>query len=727
MTQRPAPLDAFGHLPGITPDEVVTHIEVTDHALPGGVGTLALLTLDNGQGPKRPATLGPASLLGLARALDAQAARAVAGEIQALAVTGTGGTFAAGADLSLIAGIEDSGDPQAGIGRDLARLGHAAYDRLDAFPARTFAFVNGTALGGGLELALAAEHRVVAAGAKGFGLPEVRLGLVPGWSGVWRMPHLIGPEAAVGVLVKNPLDNNRTLDAKAAYELGLMDAVAEGDLLEAGLAFAARILTGEGQTEEAQSEHHGRDVSDAAWERALAALEQLQAARPGRHLPARRHVEELFVGARTRTREESAEHEAEALQELIGSPEFRRTVYAFLDVVQRRAKRPAGDPGADQAREVRKVGVVGAGLMAGQLALVFAQQLGVPVVMTDMDAERVERGIAGVQGQIEKQVAKGRMSAEQGEALAGLITADTDKSVYADADVVIEAVFEELEVKRAVFRELEGIVRPDAILATNTSSLSVAAMAEVLQNPERLVGFHFFNPVAQMPLIEIVRVAETSDEAVATAFELARRLRKTGVLVNDAAAFVVNRVLLRMMGEVQNSFDEGTDAHTADHALDELALPMTPFTLLAMVGIPVAQHVSESLQAAFGAERFPVSANLQRLIDAGKTAIWAKDVRGGAESEEAAGATGEEIPAATAALLEQGDAPQTAEELLHRVEDALAEEIGLLLEEKVVAAPEDVDLCMILGAGWPLHLGGITRYLDDSGASERVNGTRFHG
>lgn len=722
MTHAPAPLDAFEHLPAVAPGEVLTHAAVTDHALPHDAGTLALITLDNGQGPRRPATLGPASLLELARAVDEQAQRAAAGEIQALAITGTEGTFAAGADLSLIAGIQDET-----VGRSLALLGHAAYDRIAAFPVPTFAFVNGVALGGGLELALATGHRIADPRAKGFGLPEVRLGLVPGWSGVWRVPHLIGPEAGLQVVVKNPLDNNRTLDAKTAFGLGLFDRLAEGDLLAEGLAFAADVVRGDEATATALAAHRARDTSDAAWDRALEALEQLQTARSGRHLPARRRVEELFTGARTRTREESAIHEAEALHELIGTGEFRRTVYGFLDVVQRRAKQPAGDPGAELAREVTKVGVVGAGLMAGQLALVFAQQLKVPVVMTDMDQERVDRGLAGVRAQIEKQVSRGRMTAEQGEALAGLITADVDKQVYADADVVIEAVFEELEVKRTVFRELEGIVRPDAILATNTSSLSVTAMAEVLQNPERLVGFHFFNPVAQMPLIEIVRVAETSDEAVATAFELARRLRKTGVLVNDAAAFVVNRVLLRMMGEVQNSFDEGTDAHTADHALDELALPMTPFTLLAMVGIPVAQHVSESLQAAFGEERFPVSANLQRLIDAGKTAIWAKDVRKDKVAEEAAGATGETIPEATAALLEQGDAPQSAEQLLRRVEDALAEEIGLLLEEKVVAAPEDVDLCMILGAGWPLHLGGITKYLDDCGAAERVNGKRFHG
>ncbi|MCG7421569.1 3-hydroxyacyl-CoA dehydrogenase NAD-binding domain-containing protein [Micrococcus sp. ACRRV] len=712
MSHTPAPLDQFEHLSTIAPDEILTRATATDHALPDGAGTLALITLDNGQGPRRPATLGPASLLELARAVDEQAARASAGEIQALGITGVEGVFAAGADLALVASLPADAE----TGRALGRLGHAVYDRIDAFPVPTVALVNGTALGGGLELALACDRRVIAPEVKALGLPEVRLGLIPGWSGVWRAPHLVGPEAAVALLLTNPLDNGRMIGAADAVRLGLMDSLAEGDLLAAGLTAAADAVAG-------RTVQRTADVSDAAWDRALQAFGAAQSARPGRDLPARRHLEELFAGARTRTRAESAEAEADALADLIGSAEFRRTVYAFLGLVQGRAKRPAGDPGVEQAHTVHRVGVVGAGLMAGQLALLFATALRVPVVMTDLDQERVDRGLAYVRSQLERSVTKGRMKAEDAEAVAGLITGATDVSAHAEAEFVIEAVFEELEVKRTVFRQLEQVVSPTAVLATNTSSLSVAGMAEVLEHPERLVGFHFFNPVAQMPLVEIVRVAETTDAAVATAFELARRLRKTAVLVNDAAAFVVNRVLLRMMGEIQNSFDQGTDAHTADHALDPLAFPMTPFTLAAMVGLPVAQHVSESLQAAFGAERFPVSENLQRLIEAKKTAIWAKDVK---SPEEAGGATGETIPADTAALIEQGDTPQTADELRVRVEDALAEEIGLLLDEGVVAAPDDVDLCMILGAGWPLHLGGITPYLDDCGASERVRGARFH-
>ncbi|MCY1159359.1 MAG: 3-hydroxyacyl-CoA dehydrogenase, partial [Citricoccus sp.] len=497
--------------------------------------------------------------------------------------------------------------------------------------------------------------------------------------------------------------------------------------LDASLAWAAGVVTGDADTLTALESQRDRDRSDAAWDEAIAEGRRIVAEKTGGHVPAPATVLELLEAGRHRSRAESAAAECAALAHLTQTPEFHRTVYAFLDVVQKRSKDPAGAPDASLARPVRKVGVVGAGLMAGQLALLFAQRLRVPVVMTDIDQARVDRGLAHVRSQAQRLVSRGRLSAEAGTELAGLITGSVSKDVYADADFVIEAVFEEMGVKKRVLAELEAIVSADCILATNTSSLSVTGMAADLDHPERLVGFHFFNPVAAMPLLEIVRGPATTDEVLATAFGTARTLGKTAVLVQDAPAFVVNRILLRMMGEVQASFDGGTPAGTADHALDSLALPMTPFTLLAMVGIPVAQHVTESLNAAFGDERFPVSANLQRLIDAGRTALWAKDLKGDRVEAESDGASGETIPAGTAALLEQGDSPQSGEELLVRVQDALAEEIGLMLAEGVVADARDIDLCMILGAGWPMHLGGITPYLDHVGASQRVNGTRFHG
>jgi 3-hydroxyacyl-CoA dehydrogenase len=333
--------------------------------------------------------------------------------------------------------------------------------------------------------------------------------------------------------------------------------------------------------------------------------------------------------------------------------------------------------------------------------------------MTDIDQARVDKGVGYVHAEADKLLGKKRISQDAANRIKALVTGSVSKEQFADADFVIEAVFEELNVKKQVFAELEAVVSPDCILATNTSSLSVTAMAEGLKNPERLVGFHFFNPVAVMPLLEIVRAPKTDDAVLATAFELAKGLKKTAVLVKDAPAFVVNRILLRLMGEVTAAFDEGTPADVADNALRPMGLPMTPFTLGAMVGLPVAQHVQESLHAAFG-DRFKVSQNLQKLIDNGVKSLWVPTADGG-----------QEIPQSTMALLSFGTSPSTGEEVLRRTQDALAEEIGLMLDEGVVAGPEDIDLCMILGAGWPMFLGGITPYLDRVGASERVNGKRF--
>ena len=351
--------------------------------------------------------------------------------------------------------------------------------------------------------------------------------------------------------------------------------------------------------------------------------------------------------------------------------------------------------------------------MAGQLALLFARQLKVPVVLTDVDQERVDRGVGFVHTEADKLLAKGKIPPNAAEGIKALVSGSVSKEAFSDADFVIEAVFEDLQVKKQVFAELEAIVSPDCILATNTSSLSVTDMAAELRWPERLVGFHFFNPVAAMPLVEIVRAPRTDDAALATAFELAKGLRKTGVLVKDAPAFVVNRILMRLMGQVIAAFDEGTPAEVADAALRPMGLPMTPFTLAAMVGLPVAQHVQESLHAVYGA-RFPVSQNLQKLIDNGVKSLWVP----GPDGKPA-------IPPETLSLLSFGNQPSTAEEILRRTQDALAEEVGIMLAEGVVAMPEDIDLCLLLGAGWPMFLGGITPYLDRTGASERVNGRRF--
>ena len=706
----------FNKLAVLFPDEVVTHSYVQDIALPGvdgaaSAGTLALITLDNGLDHRRPTTLGPNSLVEFGTVLEAQRERAGRGEIAGVGVTGKPFFLAAGADLSAVKSLRDK---EAGLW--MAQLGHDVYSTLNNLGVPSFVFINGVALGGGLEIALNANYRTVSTGAGPLALPEAFLGLVPGWGGVYLLPRLIGPANAVQVMIENPLSNNRTLSGVAAYKLGIADALFEpADFLEQSLKWAARVLAGAetparpNAVAEPLSEENG-----AAWDAAVVRAKKFVEAKTSNAAPAPARVIELLEKGKHFSKAESFAAEDEALAELMATPQFRDTVYAFLDLVQKRAKHPAGAPDPKLARPVTKVGVVGAGLMAGQFALLFARLLKVPVVMTDIDQERVDRGVGHVHAEVDKLLAKGRISQDAANRTKALVTGSVSKQAFADADFVIEAVFEELNVKKAVFAEVEAIVSPECILATNTSSLSVTAMAADLVHPERVVGFHFFNPVALMPLLEIVRAPKTDDAVLATAFATAKALRKSAVLVKDAAAFVVNRVLLRLMAEVSKAFDEGTDATVADNALRPLGLPMTPFTLLAMVGIPVAQHVTESLHAAFG-DRFHVSANQQALIDAGLKGLW----------ETAEDGT-PHIPESTLALLSFGNSPSSCEELLRKTQDALAQEIGLMLDEGVVAGPQDIDLCMILGAGWPMHLGGITPYLDRMGASERINGKLFH-
>ncbi|MGB9036611.1 MAG: 3-hydroxyacyl-CoA dehydrogenase NAD-binding domain-containing protein, partial [Paeniglutamicibacter sp.] len=680
-----------------------------DVVLPGGA-TLALLTLDNGFDHTKPTTLGPNTLLELHAALTAQKARAAAGEIAALAVTGKPYFLVAGADLN---GVKNLASPEHGAA--MATLGHACYDLLADLGVPTFAFINGVALGGGLEIALACTYRTVSTGANGIGLPEAFIGLIPGWGGVYRLPRLTGPEAAMTVMIENPLNNNRSLNGAAAFKLGIADALFEpADFLEQSLLWAGSVLAGAEVARPNAVEPNSSPEVAARWAAAAAKARAFVEAKTSNAAPAPAKVLEVFEAGASITQKESAALEIAALTDMMQTDAFHNTVYAFLDLVQKRSKRPAGAPDPKLARPVTKVGVVGAGLMAGQLALLFARNLKVPVVITDIDQARVDKGLAHIHSEVDKQLAKGRISPDAANRTKALVTGSVSKQAFADADFVIEAVFEELAVKKQVFAEVEAVVSPECILATNTSSLSVTEMGRDLKNPERLVGFHFFNPVAQMPLLEIARTEKTGDTALATAFALGKALRKTSVLVADEAAFVVNRILLRLMGEIANAFDDGTEASVADGALRPMGLPMSPFTLLAMVGIPVAHHVSESLHAAFG-ERFHVSGNQQVLIDNGIKSLWAPTGDGGME-----------IPASTLGLLEFGNTPSTSEELLLRTQDALAEEIGLMLAAGVVAGPEDIDLCMILGAGWPMHLGGITPYLDQVGASERVNGKKFH-
>jgi 3-hydroxyacyl-CoA dehydrogenase/enoyl-CoA hydratase/carnithine racemase len=679
--------------------EVVTRALSRDIKLPHTWGTAVLITLDNGRDHARPNTLGPRSLAELNRALDAALAR---DDLVAIAITGKPFIVAAGADLSEFAKITDRDQALT-----IARVGHAVFNKLHTSRVPTFAFINGVALGGGLELTLHCHYRTVSAAASRIALPECFLGLLPGWGGAFIVPNLIGADGAIRLIIENPLSQNKMLDGLQAYELGLADAIFDGaDFLAQSLDWAGQVVGGS-LTISRPDVDRGK-----AWDEALARGREFADSKVFGAAPAPYRALELMAAATSAERSEAFAAEDEALADLIMSAETRASLYAF-DLVQRRARKPAGAPDVTLARPVTKVGIVGAGLMATQLALLFLRRLQVPVVITDVDQERVDKGIGYLATEIDKLLGKGRICPDEANRLRALVSGTTELVDYADCDFVIEAVFEEMSIKKQVFADLEKHVSDSCVLATNTSSLSVAQMAADLDHPQRVVGFHFFNPVAVLPLVEIVRGPASDDATLATAFQVAKTMKKNAVLVKDAAGFVVNRLLLRLMAEIFAAVDEGTPVEIADAALQPLGMPMSPYVLLQLVGPAVALHVVENLYVAFG-DRFPVSRNLQALVTAGRPGIydWTPEGKPYVSDE-------------TAKLLVVGDRPSTAEEVRERALTALAEEIGLMLSEEIVAAPMDIDLCLILGAGWPFHLGGITPYLDRQGLSERVLGRRF--
>jgi 3-hydroxyacyl-CoA dehydrogenase len=326
--------------------------------------------------------------------------------------------------------------------------------------------------------------------------------------------------------------------------------------------------------------------------------------------------------------------------------------------------------------------------MATQLASLFLQRLEVPVVLRDVEQEIVDRARESIREEI---AASERYPEGKARFLGSLVSGSTGYDGFADCDLVLEAVFEDIAVKREVFGELEGVVSPECVLATNTSALSIADMAAELEHPERVAGMHFFNPVAMLPLVEVIRAPETDDVTLATVWDTAKALRKRPVLSADAPAFIVNRVLTRMTTVLMDALENGNTVEETDEAILRLGLPMAPSVLLQMVGPRVAYHVLETLHDAYP-DRFPLSETLRNYAEGGDE------------------------------IVVRGHARRTVDEIQRDALEAIADEVRQMLDERVVAEAKDVDTALILGAGWPFFLGGITKHLDQTGISERVTG-----
>jgi 3-hydroxyacyl-CoA dehydrogenase/enoyl-CoA hydratase/carnithine racemase len=576
--------------------------------------------------------------------------------------------FAAGADVTEFPGAT----------RELAvegsRAGHELFGRIRALPYPTVAAINGACLGGGVELALHCDARTISTAVRHFACPECFLGILPAWGGTQLIPPLVGVETAVKFIVANPMRQNRMLTGSEAFELGFADRLLEpAEFLDESLAFALEL---EGQRPGVRHQH---ETVTEVLRKARARLDgQVHGAAPAPY-----RALELIEGTCSGwTIEEGYRAEEEAVGDLLPGHEAQASLYAF-DLVERRAKNPPGRP-AQEPGPIRKVGIVGAGLMAAQIAALVLRRLEVPIAMRDVSVEALAAARESIEEELAEQVAKGRYDEGKARFLASIVSTSTGYEDFADCDLVLEAVFEELEIKQQVFAELRERTRDGCVLATNTSSLSIGEMGAD-------IGIHFFNPVAVLPLVELVRTADTDDQTLATAWAFAEKLRKRPVLVRDAPAFVVNRVLTRQMTVILDALEHGNTTDEADEAILSLGMPMAPSVLLQMVGPRVAHHVLETLHEAYP-DRFPLSETLANYAE-GKDEI----------------------------VVREHD-PRSQEEILETALEAVADEIRHLLEEGVVAEAADVDTALLLGAGWPFWLGGITKFLDQTGRSERMFG-----
>ncbi len=449
--------------------------------------------MDNGEDWQKPNTFGEAALRSLQELLD----QVEQGDWAGLVLTGKPFVFAVGAD------IDEFGEITPERAREGSEAGHELFGRVRALPFPTLAAINGAALGGGVEIALHCDYRTISADVRHFACPEVLLGLIPGWGGTQLIPRLVGAEQAVRFIVENPLRQNRMLSAGQAFEAGFADALLEPvEFLDESLAFLVRTIDEGGGKREADADLS--DLEEVVRKGRSRLDDQVHGAAPAPY-----RALDLIAGAGTWTLEEGYKAEEDALAELLPGPQAQASVYSFF-LVERRAKRGVGFPDAEP-RRVSKVGIVGAGLMARQLALLFLRRLEVPVVLRDLSQEQVDDAVAWIASELEELVAKGRLPEGKARFLASLASGGTEWELFAGCDLVLEAVFEELEVKKDVLAELERVVGPETVLATNTSSLSVTEMGSELEHPQRLVGMHFFNPVAVLPLVELVRTPETDD------------------------------------------------------------------------------------------------------------------------------------------------------------------------------------------------------------------------
>jgi 3-hydroxyacyl-CoA dehydrogenase/enoyl-CoA hydratase/3-hydroxybutyryl-CoA epimerase len=616
-------------------------------------------------------------------------------------------SFIAGADMDAIAGIEEPRDAE-----KAARLGQAIFFELENLPLPTVAAIHGVCVGGATELALACRFRVASDSPKTkIGLPEVQLGILPAWGGTTRLPRLVGLQNALDMLL-----TGKTLSASRARKIGLVSEVFPAELFRAKVAeFALDTLELPKGSSRRKRPVLRRLVEDTPPGRraVLAVAKRKVLARTGGNYPAPLRILEVLKDGLGTSLGRSLDLEARAAGELIVSPVSKNLIRVF-NLREHARKRPDVAPGAEPIL-VGRIGVLGAGVMGGGIAQLAAYN-GIHARMKDIRHEAVASGLQHARGLFDAAVEKRRLRAREAEQRMELISGGIEYHGFANVDLVIEAVVERMDVKRAVLREVEGHVRPGCILATNTSSLSVDGMAEGLERPERLCGMHFFNPVHRMPLVEVVRGARTDDEAILTVHALALRLGKVPVIVKDGPGFVVNRVLGPYLNEAAWLLQAGASVAEVDRVARDFGMPMGPLRLIDEVGIDIAVHAGRSLHEAFGerlapAPIFAALAHTERLGRKNGRGFYVyRDDDGGDGGGD--GEVDDSVYAELGLGVPTDGSGPGHREIRSRLMLAMVNEAARTLGDRIVPRAGDVDLAMIMGTGFPPFRGGPLRFAD---------------
>lgn len=643
----------------------------------------------------------------------AQAEDAVArGELRVLLLeSAKAGSFIAGADIDAIAAVTD-----ATAGADAARAGQAVFSRLAGLPAPTVAAVRGVCLGGGTELALACDWRLADdARNTRMGLPEVQLGILPAWGGTTRLPRLIGLRAALGLVL-----SGKPAGASKCRRIGLVDHVFPAEQFEDRcLAFAQELADGGGGKRKGRRRQGplGRFLDGSRLGRAMvlrAARKQVLRRTRGRY-PAPLKVLEVVRKSGGRSLAAGLELEAQAAGELLVSAACRNLLFLFR-LRERARKAPWAEGGV--AKPVRRLAVIGAGVMGGGIAQLAAFR-DIPARMKDIRHEAVAGGLAHARRLFDGAVRRRKLRRREAERKMALVSGGLDWAGIRQAGVVVEAVVERLDAKRAVLAEAEAAMHPEGVLATNTSSLSVDQLAMALSRPGQFAGMHFFNPVHKMPLVEVVKGKATHPDAVETIAALAVQLGKVPVVVGDGPGFLVNRVLGACLNEAGHMLGEGMDARAVDRAWTGFGMPMGPYRLIDEVGIDIAAHAGSTLGEAFGERMAPAPA-LVSLAESGR--LGRKGGRGfyryrnGKKKPEFDASVYREMGLA-AARSRTSDS-----EVVERLVLAMVNEAGRALEEGIVASAGEVDLAMVMGTGFPPFRGGLLKYADDRGTRDVLAG-----